>query len=70
MTERLRPLRADGSFVYQVGLPWHFGWKGYATGDIVNVLTSVVGDPNTSIHEAKALTCNIRKGRLQEGPAP
>jgi len=34
------------------------------------VLTSVVGDPNTSIHEAKALTCNIRKGRLQEGPAP
>jgi len=70
VTERLRPLRADGSFVYQVGLPWHFGWKGYATGDIVNVLTSVVGDPNTSIHEAKALTCNIRKGRLQEGPAP
>jgi formate dehydrogenase major subunit len=28
------------------------------------VLTSVVGDANTSIHEGKALTCNLRKGRL------
>jgi formate dehydrogenase major subunit len=45
-------------------MPWHFGWKGYATGDIANILTSVVGDPNTSIHEAKALTCNVRRGRL------
>ena len=70
VTERLRPLEADGTRVYQVGLPWHFGWKGYATGDIVNVLTSVVGDPNTSIHEAKALTCDIRKGRLREDRAP
>jgi len=27
-------------------------------------LTSVVADPNTTIHEAKAFTCNVRKGRL------
>jgi formate dehydrogenase major subunit len=49
-------------------MPWHFGWKGYATGDIANVLTSVVGDPNTSIHENKALTCSLRKGRLSRRP--
>jgi formate dehydrogenase major subunit len=33
------------------------------------VLTSVVGDPNTSIHENKALTCSLRKGRLAKGIA-
>jgi formate dehydrogenase major subunit len=74
VTDRLRPFRADGRLVYQIGLPWHYGWKGYATGDIANVLTAVVGDPNTSIHENKALTCGLRNGRLpaalrQGGPA-
>ena len=64
VTERLRPLQLDGQRVYQIGMPWHFGWKGYATGDVANVLTSVVADPNCSIHEGKALTCALRKGRL------
>ncbi len=64
VTERLRPFDVDGKRVYQVGLPWHFGWQGYATGDIANVLTSIVGDPNTTIHEGKAFTGNLRKGRL------
>jgi formate dehydrogenase major subunit len=64
VTRRLRPLHIGGRRIFQVGLPWHFGWKGYATGDIANILTSVVADPNTSIHENKALTCNLRKGRL------
>ncbi|HET6466771.1 MAG TPA: molybdopterin-dependent oxidoreductase [Geminicoccaceae bacterium] len=68
VTERLRPLRIDGRRVYQVGMPWHYGWVGYATGDIANVLTSVVGDPNTSIHEGKALTCNLRRGRIARRP--
>jgi formate dehydrogenase major subunit len=64
VTARLRPFEIGGQRVYQIGMPFHFGWKGYATGDIANVLSSVVGDPNTSIHEGKALTCNLRKGRL------
>ncbi|HYX62877.1 MAG TPA: molybdopterin dinucleotide binding domain-containing protein, partial [Burkholderiales bacterium] len=67
VTRRLRPLEIDGRRIFQIGMPWHFGWQGYATGDIANVLTSVVGDPNTSIHENKALTCNLRKGRLPRG---
>jgi len=66
VTERLRPLNVDGRAVYQVGMPWHFGWLGYATGDIANVLTSMVGDPNTSMHENKVLSCALRKGRLQD----
>ena len=56
---------ATAGVVHQIGMPWHFGWQGYATGDIANVLTAIVGDPNTSMHESKALTCNLRKGRLQ-----
>jgi formate dehydrogenase major subunit len=64
VTARLRPLEIDGKRIFQIGMPWHYGWKGYATGDIANVLTSVVADPNTSIHENKALTCSLRKGRL------
>lgn len=64
VTERLQPFRIDGRLVHQIGMPWHFGWNGYATGDIANVLTAVVGDPNTGMHENKALTCNLRKGRL------
>jgi formate dehydrogenase major subunit len=63
VTERLRPFQLDGARVHQIGIVWHFGWKGFATGDVANILTSVVGDPNTSIHEGKALTCNLRPGR-------
>lgn len=64
VTRRLTPFRIDGHAIYQVGMPWHFGWEGNATGDIANVLTAIVGDPNTSMHENKALTCAVRKGRL------
>jgi formate dehydrogenase major subunit len=69
VTERLRPLDIDGRRIHQVGMPWHFGWLGYATGDIVNTLSAIVGDPNSSIHEGKAFTCNVRKGRLERGPS-
>lgn len=69
VTERLQPFLISGRRIFQVGMPWHFGWQGHATGDIANVLTAVVGDPNTSMHENKALTCGVRKGRLgRAGP--
>lgn len=64
VTQRLRPFIVDGKPVHQVGMPWVFGWDGYAHGDIANVLLAIHGDPNTSIHSTKALTCNLRKGRL------
>jgi len=64
VTGRLRPLQVDGRSLFQVGLLWHYGWSGYATGAIANTLTALVGEPNTSIHENKSLTCNLRKGRL------
>ena len=70
VTERLRPFEIAGKRIYQIGMPWHFGWEGYATGDIANILTRISGDPNTSMHENKALTCNLRRGRLQRRNAP
>lgn len=69
VTARIRPFEIDGRRVHQIGMPWHFGWEGYATGDIANVLTALVGDPNTSMHENKALTCALRKGRLRRESA-
>lgn len=69
VTERLRPLEIDGRRIHQVGMPWHFGWLGYATGDVVNTLSAIVGDPNTTIHEGKAFTCNVRKGRTSRSNA-
>jgi formate dehydrogenase major subunit len=66
VTDRLRPWRLDGGrVVHQLGLPWHYGWAGFATGDIANVLTAVIGDSNTGMHENKALTCALRPGRLE-----
>ena len=66
VTQRLRPFVIEGRRIYQIGVPWVFGWNGYARGDIANVLLAVSGDPNTSIHSTKALTCGLRAGRLPQ----
>ncbi|HEX3418519.1 MAG TPA: molybdopterin dinucleotide binding domain-containing protein, partial [Stellaceae bacterium] len=65
VTLRVRPFRLADQTVHEVGLVWHFGWEGFARGDIANILSAVVGDPNTSIHEGKAFTCNLRRGRRE-----
>jgi formate dehydrogenase major subunit len=61
VTRRVRPFRLGGRVVHQVGMPWHWGWEGVVTGDVVNTLTALVGDPNVSIHEGKAFVCNVEK---------
>ncbi len=61
VTRRMRPFRLGGQVVHQVGMPWHWGWEGVVTGDVVNQLTALVGDPNVSIHEGKAFVCNVEK---------
>ena len=64
VTERMRAFRLGGRTVHQIGMPWMFGHEGYANGDIANVLFAISGDPNVSIHTTKAITCNLRPGRL------
>jgi formate dehydrogenase major subunit len=65
VTERIRPLRVEGRVVHQVGLPWHWGYSGLSHGDITNDLGVLSGDPNVSIQESKAFTCDVRAGRRQ-----
>ena len=64
VTKRLRPFNLDGKVVHQVGMPWHWGYMGIATSDIANNTTALVADPNVSIHEGKAFTCKIEKGKV------
>ena len=57
----------DGKKVHQIGVPWHWGYKGVdglpgSKGDITNDLSSTVGDPNVYIQETKAFLCNVKKG--------
>lgn len=61
VTGRLRPFRLGDRVVHQVGLPWHWGFMGLATGDSANVLTPHVGDANTRIQESKAFLVDVRK---------
>ena len=50
VTKRVRPYVINGQKLHYVGLPWHWGYKGIAVGDVVNNLSALVGDPNVSIH--------------------
>ncbi len=61
VTRRMRPFTIAGKVIHQVGMPWHWGYEGLTTGDIVNELTSLIADPNVSMHEAKAFVCNVEK---------
>jgi len=57
----VKPLKVGGSEVEVVGIPWHWGYQGMATGSSANELTPCVGDPNTMIPEYKAFLCNVSK---------
>jgi formate dehydrogenase major subunit len=69
VTRRLRPMRFGGRIVHQIGLPFHWAFAGEVVGDNANDLTSLVADPNVSMHEAKAFACRVSAGR-REGRAP
>ncbi len=66
VTRRLQPLNVDGRVCHQVGMPMHWGYMGVMTGDATNDLTSLVADPNVSIHEGKAFMCNIEPAGSNE----
>ena len=63
VTRRMRPVWIDGKKIHQVGIPYHWGYKGMAKGDVVNDLLVVSEEPNVRIMETKALVCNVRPGR-------
>jgi formate dehydrogenase major subunit len=67
VTPRMRPIKLDGHTVHQVGLPYHWGYRGQVTGDVVNDLLVISEEPNVRIMETKALTCDIAPGRRSRG---
>jgi formate dehydrogenase major subunit len=69
VTDRMKPLNVEGRAMHHVGLPYHWGRKGIATGDTVNDLFPLVLDPNVHIQEVKCATCDIQPGRRPRGPA-
>jgi formate dehydrogenase major subunit len=78
VTRRLRPFQVMGRTVHQVGMPFHWGYRGVVTGGVTNELASLVADPNVTIHEAKVFMCQVEAGRngkavlerLQDAPRP
>ncbi len=69
VTARLQTLRVAGQDVHQVGVPWHWGWRGTSTGDVANDLLGLDLDPNVHIQDTKSQTCDIMAGRRPRGPA-
>jgi formate dehydrogenase major subunit len=67
ITRRMRPMWIDGRRVHQVGLPYHWGYKGMSKGDVVNDLLAISEEPNVRIMETKALVCNIEPGTNVHG---
>ena len=78
VTRRMKPFQVQGRTVHQVGMPWHWGYRGIVTGDVVNTLSALIGDPNVTIHEAKVFMCQVERGRrarevlarLEDAPRP
>jgi formate dehydrogenase major subunit len=69
VTDRVAPLTVQGRTVHQVGLPYHWGYRGLVKGDAANDLLPLVLDPNVHISEYKSATCDIRPGRRPRGRA-
>jgi formate dehydrogenase major subunit len=69
VTPRMRPLWVAGRRVHQVGVPYHFGYKGLVQGDAANDLLAISEEPNVRIMETKALLCNVEPGRRPRGAA-
>ena len=54
-------LNIDGRRVHQVGLPYHFGYRGLVTGGIANDLLAISEEPNVRIFESKGLSCSVER---------
>ena len=71
VTQRMKPVRAGGKTIHQIGLPYHWGVgkEALITGDGANDLLGMTLDPNVFIQSAKAVACAIQPGRRPRGEA-
>jgi formate dehydrogenase major subunit len=61
VTTRMPSLTIDGRRMHQVGLPYHFGYRGLVTGGIANDLLAISEEPNVRIFESKGLSCSVER---------
>lgn len=66
VTSRMPVVHLNGRVLHQVGLPYHWGYKGLVKGDVVNDLLAISEEPNVRIMETKALLCNVFRGRRED----
>jgi formate dehydrogenase major subunit len=66
VTPRLHSLIIEGEVVHQIGVPIHFSFTGEVTGGQANELIPIITEPNVSMHEGKAFTCQVTRGRLSQ----
>ncbi len=64
VTDRIAVYKDNGKSIHTIGLPYHWGPNGLVKGDIVNNLMPVSLEANVAMHEAKAFTANLEKGRV------
>ncbi len=62
VTKRIKALQVNGRTVHQIGIPYHWGFKGATKkGYLANALTPYVGDANTQTPEYKTFLVNVEK---------
>jgi len=62
VTKRFKPFNINGKIVHEIGILWHYGFRGIAVGDSANRLTPHIGDANSTTPEYKAWLCDVHKG--------
>ncbi len=67
VTSRIQSLDVCGKRVHQVGVPYHWGYRGLVKGDIANDLIAISEEPNVRISEKKVILCNLVAGRRARG---
>jgi formate dehydrogenase major subunit len=67
VTKRIKPMTIDGKKTYQIGIPFHWGYRGIAEDEgktsrmLTNALTSTIVDPNAHTPEFKGFLVKVKK---------
>jgi len=61
VTDRIKPLTVNGRTIHEVAMPWHWGFKGLATGPSANEITIDAVDVSANIPEYKVCLVKVEK---------
>jgi formate dehydrogenase major subunit len=67
VTKRIKAMMIDGKKTYQIGIPFHWGYRGIAEDEgktsrlLVNMLTPTIVDPNAHTPEFKGFLVKVEK---------